>query len=67
MLDYRQVAAVNTRLELDLRIGAAFTRFQTLTLQQRVGAVEGMMISYGNSLGTLTSRIMSISDAGIYC
>ena len=67
MLDYRQVAAVNTRLELDLRIGAAFTRFQTLTLQQRVGAVEGMMISYGNSLGILTSRIMSISDAGIYC
>lgn len=51
-LDYRQAAAVNARLELDLRIGAAFTRFQTLTLQARIGAIaeEKLIISYGPSL-----------------
>jgi DNA topoisomerase III len=48
-LDYRQASAVNARLELDLRIGAAFTRFQTLTLQERIGAIkeEQRIISYG--------------------
>jgi DNA topoisomerase III len=50
-LDYRQAAAVNARLELDLRIGAAFTRFQTLTLQNRIGEIgeERLIISYGGS------------------
>ncbi|KAL9127261.1 MAG: hypothetical protein Q9217_003820 [Psora testacea] len=32
-LDYRQVSAVAARRELDLRLGAAFTRFTSLTLQ----------------------------------
>jgi DNA topoisomerase-3 len=51
LLDYRQAAAVNARLELDLRIGAVFTRFQTLTLQQRIRAIgdEKLVISYGIS------------------
>jgi hypothetical protein len=51
MLDYMQAAAVNARLELDLRIGAAFTRFQTLTLQQRIGEIgeQKLIISYGIS------------------
>ena len=49
VLDYRQASAVNARLELDLRIGAAFTRFQTLTLQERIGAIkeEQRIVSYG--------------------
>jgi DNA topoisomerase-3 len=48
-LDYRQAAAVNARIELDLRIGSAFTRFQTLTLQQRIVKIgeEKLIISYG--------------------
>ena len=33
MLDDRQVNAVAARIELDLRLGAAFTRFTSLTLQ----------------------------------
>jgi DNA topoisomerase III len=48
-LDYRQVAAVNARLELDLRVGAAFTRFQTMTLQNHFAALkeEKNIVSYG--------------------
>ncbi|TFK53736.1 prokaryotic type I DNA topoisomerase [Heliocybe sulcata] len=46
-LDMAQAYAVDARTELDLRIGAAFTRFQTLTLQARLqGDLEGL-VSYG--------------------
>jgi DNA topoisomerase III len=49
LLDYRQAAAVNARLELDLRIGAAFTRFQTFALQRQFPELreEKQIISYG--------------------
>ena len=46
-LDDRQVNAVSARIELDLRLGAAFTRFQSLTLQTLGGGLEGRIISYG--------------------
>ena len=39
--------AVAARIELDLRLGAAFTRFQTLTLQTMGGDLEERLISYG--------------------
>ena len=60
-MDYRQASAVNARLELDLRIGAAFTRFQTLTLQERIGAIkeEQRIISYGTVLTLLNLIIGS--------
>ncbi|EIW82848.1 prokaryotic type I DNA topoisomerase [Coniophora puteana RWD-64-598 SS2] len=44
-LDMAQAYAVEARSILDLRIGAAFTRMQSLTLQSTV-AVEGV-VSYG--------------------
>ncbi|KAI8618717.1 DNA topoisomerase [Chytriomyces sp. MP71] len=47
-LDMRKVAAVDARRELDLRIGAAFTRLQTLRLRAQVHQLEGMVISYGS-------------------
>ncbi len=40
-----QSEAVDARIEIDLRIGAAFTRFQTLRIQRRFG-VDGI-VSYG--------------------
>lgn len=45
-LNLHWVAAVETRSELDLRVGAAFTRFQTLRLKRKF---EGMdqVLSYG--------------------
>lgn len=47
-LDMRQVRAVEARMEVDLRIGAAFTRFQTLTLQNHFRAeLDGNVVSYG--------------------
>jgi DNA topoisomerase-3 len=46
-LDDRQVNAVAARIELDLRLGASFTRLQTLSLQTMGGPLEELMISYG--------------------
>lgn len=42
-----QVHAVQARMELDLRVGAALTRTQTLGLQQRFPTLEEKIISYG--------------------
>eukprot|EP00842_Homolaphlyctis_polyrhiza_P006873 jgi/Hompol1/775/HPOL_002573-RA len=47
-LDLRAAAAVDARTELDLRIGAVFTRFQTLRLQKRFHELEDKkVLSYG--------------------
>lgn len=55
------VQAVQARSELDLRIGAAFTRFQTLRLQKRFAGFEkGKVVSYGGcqfpTLGFIVER-----------
>lgn len=47
-LDQRQVDAVAARIELDLRIGFAFTRFQTNNLRKLGGPLENAMMSYGD-------------------
>ena len=51
--------AVDVRQELDLRIGAAFTRFQTMRLQ-RIPELSQMLISYGScqfpTLGFVVER-----------
>ena len=48
-LDRRQADAVEARIILDLKVGAAFTRLQTLVLQGRVPklAEEKSIVSYG--------------------
>ncbi|KAI5479873.1 DNA topoisomerase III [Pseudohyphozyma bogoriensis] len=46
-LDMRQAAAVEARMILDLRVGAALTRTQTLSLQPRFQALADKIISYG--------------------
>ena len=46
-LDMRMVDAVAARMELDLRVGSAFTRFQTYRLQQRFDGFNDKVISYG--------------------
>lgn len=43
----RQSSAVEARILLDLRIGSAFTRLQTLNLQKRYEALKKEVISYG--------------------
>lgn len=45
----RQAAAVDVRISLDLRVGAAFTRLQTMGLQGRLPELEQKVISYGES------------------
>ena len=44
--DERQSEAVRARQEIDLRLGAAFTRLQTLTLQGKFDGLESVL-SYG--------------------
>ena len=53
ILDENQINAVSGRIELDLRLGASFTRFQTLTLQKMGGGLADLVLSYGQSLSTL--------------
>jgi hypothetical protein len=53
-LDYSQVSAVEARIILDLRIGAAFTRLQTLTLQPTFPQISNV-VSYGQCYLKLSS------------
>lgn len=46
-LDKKQVDAVDARIELDLRIGYAFTRFLTNSLRPLGGQMQDLMLSYG--------------------
>ncbi|KAJ3532555.1 hypothetical protein NMY22_g7701 [Coprinellus aureogranulatus] len=46
-LDRRQADSVDARIILDLKVGAAFTRLQTLILQNRITMPEKSVLSYG--------------------
>ncbi|KAL9583382.1 MAG: hypothetical protein Q9212_002741 [Teloschistes hypoglaucus] len=66
-LDERQVNAVAARIELDLRLGAVFTRFQTLTLQALGGDLaDQRIISYGScqfpTLGFVVDRYFRVKN-----
>ncbi|KAJ5132303.1 hypothetical protein N7448_006461 [Penicillium atrosanguineum] len=62
-LDEFQANAVAARIELDLRIGAAFTRLQTLQLQAVVAALKEKVISYGKYRSG-SSKIMTHASTG---
>ena len=59
-LDERAAKAVSARIELDLRIGAAFTRLQTQQLQRLTPNLAEKIISYGScqfpTLGFVVDR-----------
>lgn len=65
-LDDRQVNAVAARIEIDLRLGAAFTRFQTLTLQNMGEELQDHTISYGScqfpTLGFVVDRYFRVKN-----
>jgi DNA topoisomerase III len=65
-LDDRQASAVATRIELDLRIGAAFTRLQTLQLQSLGDLLSDKVISYGScqfpTLGFVVERYFRVKN-----
>jgi hypothetical protein len=65
-LDQSQASAVDARIELDLRSGAAFTRFLTLNLKPMIQSIQPDLkaISYGKDAQTetwLTVRLLSVS------
>lgn len=73
-LDEFQANAVAARIELDLRIGAAFTRLQTLQLQAVAAILKEKVISYGRSFAFVEhqsivsnskTRLLSVSYAWI--
>ncbi|KZO95763.1 prokaryotic type I DNA topoisomerase [Calocera viscosa TUFC12733] len=63
-LDRRQSDAVEARIQLDLRLGAAFTRMQTKALQNQVPDLRDKMMSYGPcqfpTLGFVVSRYQQV-------
>ncbi|KAF9690823.1 hypothetical protein EKO04_011254 [Ascochyta lentis] len=68
-LDDAQANAVAARIELDLRLGAAFTRMQTLALQNMIpvqGDERGKLISYGScqfpTLGFVVDRYLRVRN-----
>ena len=65
-LDDRQVNAVAARIEIDLRLGAVFTRFQTLTLQTIGNEFMERTISYGScqfpTLGFVVDRYFRVKN-----
>ncbi|KIK69127.1 hypothetical protein GYMLUDRAFT_637030 [Collybiopsis luxurians FD-317 M1] len=66
-LDQKLVDAVDARITLDLRIGSAFTRWQTLTLKPRFPQLEEVnMLSYGPcqypTLGFVVSRFQDMQN-----
>ncbi|MCP9257464.1 DNA topoisomerase [Dirofilaria immitis] len=67
-LDQRLVDAVECRSELDLRIGAAFTRLQTLHLRNNFANIfrDKSVVSYGScqfpTLGFIVERYQAIKE-----
>ncbi|KAJ7282890.1 prokaryotic type I DNA topoisomerase [Mycena rebaudengoi] len=65
-LDQAQADAVEARILLDLRIGAAFTRMQTLILQGSIEEVKEQVVSYGPcqfpTLGFVVARYKQVQD-----
>ncbi|KAK3302052.1 DNA topoisomerase [Chaetomium strumarium] len=65
-LDEKQVDAVSARIELDLRIGYAFTRFLTLSLRALGGPMSQLTISYGScqfpTLGFVVDRYFRVKN-----
>ncbi|RSL41743.1 hypothetical protein CEP53_012588 [Fusarium sp. AF-6] len=65
-LDEKQVNAVATRIELDLRIGYAFTRFITNNLRPLGGPMEKLTLSYGScqfpTLGFVVDRYFRVKN-----
>lgn len=51
LLDDRQANAVASRIELDLRIGASFTRMLSMNLKPMINTVQELkVLSYGASV-----------------
>ena len=69
MLDEKQVNAVAARIELDLRIGYAFTRFLSNNLKSLGGPLSNLVISYGEhsmrrAIVVVVSRAVVGADPG---
>ncbi len=65
-LDINAVKAVEARSEIDLRIGAAFTRFQTINLASKFKELNGKILSFGScqfpTLGFIVERYEEVMN-----
>lgn len=60
-LNRHMIDAVEARREIDLRIGAAFSRFQTMRLQHKFDDLGNKVISYGSCQFPTLGKIFSIA------
>jgi DNA topoisomerase-3 len=64
--DKNAADAVNARQEIDLRIGASFTRFQSLNFKSLLGVEKSIPVSYGPcqfpTLGFIVERYQKMRD-----
>ena len=64
--DLNTSRAVDVRQELDLRIGASFTRFQTMRLQKKFNSLQQQLVSYGScqfpTVGFVVERYKAIEN-----
>ncbi|KAJ1510371.1 DNA topoisomerase 3-alpha [Coelomomyces lativittatus] len=66
ILDEKQCEAVEARMELDLRLGAALTRFLTLRFQPQFHQLQKKVLSYGScqfpTLGFVVDRYQKVQN-----
>ncbi|KAL3895781.1 MAG: hypothetical protein SGCHY_004491 [Lobulomycetales sp.] len=65
-LDWNQARAVAARIELDLRIGASFTRLQTLKMQNSHAMLDKKVLSFGTcqfpTLGFVVDQFLKAKE-----
>ncbi|KAK7207734.1 DNA topoisomerase III [Myxozyma melibiosi] len=65
-IDHRLAQAVDARMEIDLRLGAAFTRFQSKLLRPACTPLKNSLISYGScqfpTLGFVVDRFKRVRN-----